>query len=282
MSRRQSSLLFFISLVISCILLIQMSVYTISIFAGCDMKFNIVGICHSWLRAFGLSSLEYILDGLVLYTLLCLTYKIVTQLVQTSKMKRRLLLYKEKRLTSEMNQRYGNVKEEIIVLSHPTPIALTMGFIKPKIILTTGLINLLTLDELTAVISHEQYHKEHRDPFKVFLLSLSSSMIWYIPIQQWIYEKYRVIQEVLADEFAIKEQKTSVNLGSALLKMLKLGKSGKMPFVYVSFADTSVNYRIKNILDPVNHHRLKIPLRTVCISLTIFSLICGLYIYALA
>lgn len=282
MSKRQSSFIFILSFVISGTILLQMGLYVLSLFAGWNMKFNLIAVCHSWLKILGLSSLEYLLDGLIIYTLLCSLWKIGMQLIQTSKMKKRFQLYKEKKLTMEMNQLYGNGKEEMMVLSHPTPIAITMGFVNPKIVFTTGLINLLTTEELKAVILHEQYHKENRDPFKVFLLSLNSSIVWYIPILKWFQEKYKIIQEVLADEFAIKQQKTAVNLGSALLKMLKIGKQAKMPFTYVSFADTSVNYRIEHMLNPIKDVQFQVPLRIVILSLTIFSLLCGLFIYVLA
>lgn len=279
MSRRQSSFIFIGSLIISGTILLQMAIYAISMFAGWNARFNLVEICHGWLKAFGLSSLEYLLDGLVIYTLLCSLWKIGSQAVQTAKMKKRFQLYKAEKLSLEVNRTYG---KNIMVLSHPSPMAITMGLICPKVIVTTGLLNLLTDDELKAVISHEEYHKESRDPFKIFLLSLSSSILWYIPIQKWFHKKYRIIQEVLADEYAITQQETTVNLGSALLKMLKVGKQKEMPFTYVSFADTSVNYRIECILNPAINVPLDVPKRVIYPSFIIFSLICGLFIYALA
>ncbi|MBS4201595.1 M56 family metallopeptidase [Bacillus sp. FJAT-49732] len=282
MSKRQSFFILIVSLVISGTILLQMGLYVISVLVGWNVKFNIVTVCHSWLKAFGLSSIEYVLDGLVIYTLLFSLWKIGSQLIQTTRMKKRFQQYEEKKLTIEMSQVYGSGKEEILVLSHPTPMAFTMGFVSPKIIITTGLINLLNNDELKAVISHEMYHKENRDPLKIFLLSLSSSIMWYIPIQKWFHHKYRVIQEILADEFAIKQQETYVNLGNALLKMLKVGRQDKMPFTYVSFADTSVNYRIEYILNPLKEVQLQLPLKIAFVSVTIFFLICGLFIYALA
>ncbi|TQS71855.1 M56 family metallopeptidase [Ornithinibacillus gellani] len=282
MSKRQSSFVLIGSLAISGTILLQMGLYVISLLSGWNMKFNLVEICHSWLGAIGLSSLEYVLDGLVIFTPLCAIWIIGSQIVQSSKLERRFRLYEDKKLTDEITKLYGKKdQEQIIVLSHPAPIAITMGLICPKIILSTGLINLLTKDELKAVISHEMYHKKNRDPFKLFLLSLSSSILWYIPIQKWFHRTYQIIQEILADEYAIKQQDTTVNLGSALLKMLKVGKLKKMPFTYASFADTSVNYRIKYMLHPVKEVPLGIPFRVVFISLTVFSLICGLFIYVL-
>lgn len=282
MTKRRSSLIFILSLVISSTILFQMELYVISLIAGWNVKFNLVVVCHSWLKSFGLSSLQYVLDALVIYTVLWSLWKIGVQWIQTIKMKKRFQQYKENQLTIEISQTFGNGKEEIVVLSHPTPMAFTMGFVSPKIIITTGLIHFLNNDELKAVIAHEMYHKENRDPLKVFLLSLSSSVMWYIPIQKWFHFKYRVIQEILADDFAIKQQETSVNLGSALLKMLKVGRHEKMPFTYVSFADTSVNYRIEYLLNPIKEVQLELPLKVAFVSGTIFSLICGLFIYALA
>lgn len=282
MSKRQSSFIFILSLVISSTILLQMGLYIVSIVAGWNMKFNLIAACHSWLKAFGLSSLKYVLDLLVIYTLSFSLWKMGSQIIQTARMKRRFQQYKNQKLTIKMNGKYGSDKEELLVLSHPTPMAFTMGFINPKIVVTTGLMHFLSEEEFQAVIAHEVYHKENRDPLKVFLLSLSSSTMWYIPIQKWFYHQYQVIQEVLADEFAIKQQDTAINLGSALLKMLKLGRQEKMPFTYVSFAATSVNYRIEYILNPREGSPLQLPLKKIFVSIIIFSLICGLFIYALA
>lgn len=282
MSKRKSSLMLIMSLVISGTIFLQMTLYVISMLAGWNVKFNIVAVCHSWLKSVGLSSMEYALDILVMYTLIFSIWHIGSQLFCTARMKKRFEQYKEKMLTNEINQTNNCEKEDFLVISHPAPIAITVGFVRPKIILSTGLINLLTDDELKAVIAHEMYHKENRDPLKIFLLSLCASTMWYIPILKWFHEQYRIIQEVLADEFAIKKQETSMNIGSALLKMLKIGMSDKMPFVYASFADTSVKYRIEYILNPLQDVQLKIPTKIAVLSLTIFSLICVFFIYALA
>lgn len=282
MSKRQSSFLFFAALVISGTIFIQMAIYAVSMLVGWNAKFNLVVVCHSWLKAIGLSSLEFALDGLVIFTLVFTIWHISSQLIHTARMKKRLEQYREKKLTNELNQTYGSEKEEFIIISHPAPMAITMGFVQPKIVISTGLVNLLTGDELEAVIAHEMYHKANRDPLKIFILSLCSSTIGYIPILKWFNQQYRIIQEVLADEFAIRKQETSVHLGSALLKMLKVGMAKKMPFAYASFADTSVNYRIEYILNPLKNIQMQIPLKVALISFAIFNLICAIFIYALA
>ncbi|MEK3936301.1 M56 family metallopeptidase [Sporosarcina sp. FSL W7-1349] len=282
MSKRQSSFMLIVSLLISGVVFLQMGLYLISILAGWNVRFNLVEVCHSWIKAFGLSSLEYVLDGFVVYTLLFAIWKIGLHWFHAARMKKRFELYKENALTIAMNQTYNSGKKEIIVISYPAPVAITVGLSRPKIVVSTGLMSLLNDDELTAVVYHEMYHKESRDPLKIYLLSLCSSTLWYIPILKWCHQKYRIVNELLADGFAIEKQATSVNLGSALLKMLKVGKQETMPFAYASFADTSVNYRIDYIVNPFMDIQLKLPRRVVFLSAMIFSLICALFIYALA
>ncbi len=281
MYKRQSTTMVFLSLIISGTIFLQMGIYVVSLLAGWNVRFNFVAVCHSWLKMIGLSSLEFILDALVIYTLSFSVWKILSQWVQASRMKKRFELYTAEMLTTNMNQSFSQGKDDFIVISHPAPLAITMGFIQPKIVLSTGLISLLNEEELQAVIAHELYHKENRDPLTMFLMALCASTIWYIPILQWFNEQYRIIKELLADDYAIDKQRTSVNLSSALLKMLKVGQHEKMAFAYASFADTSVNYRIDYLLDPVKGFQMKWPLHMTLLSFTIFCLICSLFIYVL-
>ena len=281
MYKRQSTTMVFLSLIISGTIFLQMGIYVVSLLAGWNVRFNLVAVCHSWLKMIGLSSLEFILDALVIYTLSFSVWKILSQWVQASRMKKRFELYTAEMLTTNMNQSFSKGKDDFIVISHPAPLAITMGFIQPKIVLSTGLISLLNEEELQAVIAHELYHKENRDPLTIFLMALCASTIWYIPILQWFNEQYRIIKELLADDYAIDKQGTSVNLSSALLKMLKVGQHEKMAFAYASFADTSVNYRIDYLLDPVKGFQMKWPLHMTLLSFSIFCLICSLFIYVL-
>ncbi|MGE7667862.1 M56 family metallopeptidase [Ureibacillus composti] len=282
MSKRHSTIIFILPLIISGTLFIQMALYFVSILFDWNVKFNLVIACHSLLKSIGLSSLQFILDLLVIYTMVFIFWKISSQLFHSIRLNKKFHSYKDHRFTTELNEKYRNEQECLLVVSYPAPIAITMGFIRPKIVLSTALINLLTEEELKAVISHEYYHLENRDPLKIFILSLCASTMWYIPILKWFTQQYRIIQEVLADEFAIKKQETTVNLGSALLKMLKVGRPIKMPFAYVSFADTSVNYRIEYLLNPLTDIQWKIPLKEAFVSTAIFTIICAFFIYAFA
>ncbi|OAH54762.1 MULTISPECIES: M56 family metallopeptidase [Bacillaceae] len=279
MSKRQTKMMFIACLIIAGTIFTQMGLYVLSMFAGWDMRFNLVVVCHNAMKAFGLAFLKYALDALVFSTLLLSIWKMGTQCYYSIRMKKTFKQYTHHQLTREMNETYGG---SIQMISYPAPIAVTMGFFRPKIVLSTGLREMLSDDEFEAVVHHEMYHKQHRDPLTVFIVSFFASIMWYMPILRWVQEQYKMAKELLADEYAIHQQGSSVDLGSALLKMLKAGRQMKMPFSYVSFADTSVNYRIHYILDPLTEFPLNVPLKSAVTSLSIFSIICLLFIYALS
>jgi beta-lactamase regulating signal transducer with metallopeptidase domain len=105
--------------------------------------------------------------------------------------------------------------------------------------------------------------------------------MWYIPILKWFHQKYKIIREVLADHYAINRQGTPMDLGSALLKMLKTVNRANMPFSYVLFADASANYRIKYILDPQTEIPLKLPFMLTITSIYVFLMLCILFLITL-
>ncbi|MFC7686801.1 M56 family metallopeptidase [Ureibacillus sp. GCM10028918] len=282
MNKRQSKFMFFLSILISGSIFVQMGLYLKSLITGSNLRFNIFEVCHNTLKLIGLTSLTYAVDILVIGTFLFALWKISTQVIQTFKMRRRLQQYNCEKLTKEFNDQFRNRDEKFMIISYPVPVAITIGFVSPKIVLSTGLLNLLSEEELEAVIYHETYHLNNHDPLKIFLLSIGSITLPYIPILKWFNEKYRVIQEVMADELAIEKQETAVHIGSALLKMLKVGKLETKSFAYASFAETSVNYRIEYILNPLKKYQIKVPVIITMWSILVFSLISVFFIYALA
>lgn len=282
MHKRHSRMMFSLSLVISGTIFLQMGYYLWSVFMGWDIRFNLIAVCQSWLKRIGLSSLEYMLDALVIYTFIFLIWKISSQWYQTARMQKHLALYKNSKLTTDMNATYSQGENRFTIVSHPVPLAITMGLMHPKIVLSTGLMHLLNEDELEAVIAHEMAHVKSRDPLTIFIMTLCASTIRYIPILKWLNQQFHIIKELAADEFAIEKQETPVHLGSALLKMLKVRQPDNMAFTYASFANTSINYRIDYMLNPLKELRVNVPFQVILLSVVIFSLICSSFIYALA
>ena len=71
----------------------------------------------------------------------------------------------------------------------------------------------------------------------------------YLPIVKPILRYYQTWQELFADRFAIRQMGTELYLGSVLLKLAKLGKLRRYEAA-VHFADTTLQYRVMQVLEP--------------------------------
>ncbi len=279
MWENRSRMLFASAFVLALIVWAQMGLYAAHVLFGWSLRFNVFEICSSLLQALGFDSVTPLLSVLVASTF-GLSLWIWAKQVCLSR--RKLLASRHERSTQELNARFSADKPDLLVVMCAEPIALTLGLFRPKIILSTGLLKLLDRDELEAVVYHEQYHRNHRDPLKTFLLHLACSVMRYIPILRWCYHHYKIAREILADREAMAVMGSPASLGSALLKLMKKReRTASMDFAYVSFADTSINYRIRQILDPQGEPSLGLPVKLAIVSLPVVVFLSGLFFLSL-
>ncbi|MGC5324341.1 M56 family metallopeptidase [Brevibacillus sp. SYSU BS000544] len=282
MWENRSKVLFGSGVLIAGLIIIQMIMYALYVLVGIDPHFNLIQICDSWVKKYDLHSLSYVLNVLVFYTLSLMVWGIYKQIRLSRQAYRKMVGIKDSSVTEQMNQAYSHSKQDILVIRHADPLAFTMGFMKTRIVLSTGLLELLDEDESKAVIYHEKYHLKHSDPLKTLLLYLFSSVMWYLPILKSFHQNYRIIRELLADKYSIEQMQTPTHLGSALIKMIKRGKSTPLPFSHVSFAETSINYRIKQLVEPESDLPLHFPLKSLMISIKILLVLFTSFILALS
>ncbi|WP_409343232.1 M56 family metallopeptidase [Paenibacillus sp. MBLB4367] len=270
MWKRRSKVLFFSSAFISLFILAQMGMYVTETLSGISV-YNLFQQCTSWMQKLGLPWMAYMLDFLAVSTPVLAAWFIGKQLYLSGRTYKKLSSLKNVELTADLNDAYLDGRNGILVVSHPDPIALTMGFIRPRIVLSTGLLQLLDSGELEALIQHEIYHMKHRDPLKTFIMSLCSSVLWYVPILKWSQKQYTAAREVLADSYAIEAMGSAESLGSALLKLLRRKQTKRYPFTYASFAESSINYRIQYLIDPQAKPPFRLPVKRMMLSLQVVA-----------
>lgn len=282
MWENRSKIVFGSGVLITGVIFLQMIMYAFHTLFGWDLHFNFIQICTSLVHKYGLDSVAYLLDVTVFYTLSLTIWATLKQLVLSNRAYRKLSRYQNEQLTKELNEQYGRFGDDlIIVVNSAEPLAFTMGFLRPRIVLSVGLIEMLSEGELNAVIHHEEFHQKHRDPAKTLFLYLVASVMWYLPILKWFHQNYKIIRELLADQYSIARLGTQEHLGSALLKLLKRGKQTTLSFSHVSFADTSINYRIRQLLEPNQEIPLQLPLKPLMISVQILFILYTSFILAL-
>jgi Zn-dependent protease with chaperone function len=93
----------------------------------------------------------------------------------------------------------------ITVILSPVPLAFCAGFLHPRIHVSSGLIEQLTLRQLQAVLLHEEYHRQRRDPLRLLLVEGAHSALFFLPaVNEWASIVKTGI-EIEADRFAINQ-----------------------------------------------------------------------------
>jgi Zn-dependent protease with chaperone function len=265
MKIKQTGLVFTLSIFLVAAVIVQMAMYSLHLFSNWNLMFTVLEACHNLFRAIGISSMNIFLEVLILSTLELVVIVLVKQIARYITFSKRLSLLQDELVTKKVIVQYD--LHQITVITSEAPIALTYG-LKPKIVLSTALVNMLTEEELRAVICHEQFHQQHRDPLKKFLIMLLVTALWYVPVLKWVSKHYQTLREIEADKFAIQQTNNMLDLSSALLKLLKNEHRQRHAFA-VSFADTSVNERIQHILSPEKEVHATLPVGTILYSTSI-------------
>ncbi|OUM90834.1 MAG: hypothetical protein BAA01_07640 [Bacillus thermozeamaize] len=136
-------------------------------------------------------------------------------------------------------------------LEDSLPAAFTLGLIRPKIVVTSGLLKVLNEEELEAVLHHEAFHQKHRDPLKMWIVQTLARSMQYLPVIGELVRSYRLLRELMADQFVIQKMGSSHALGSAILKMVKKRQEMtwmKMGMTVAHFT-SSLDVRILRLLD---------------------------------
>ena len=100
------------------------------------------------------------------------------------------------------------------------PLAFCYGYLRPRIVVSRGLVGLLSREEISALLIHEREHLRQRDPLKVAVGKLLTSSVFFVPVIGALYHRYLIEKELAADAAAIATQGSSVGLTSALAALL--------------------------------------------------------------
>lgn len=282
--RRKSAMIMTLSLFIAILVWSQMGMYIAHLIFDVNLKVNFFKFCISLFKE---NSVYYFLvitflNSLIAYAVLISLITITQQYVQSKRFKIRLMALRNIKLTANIIQDFQPVNQNIIVIDHNRAMAFTVGFRRPLVVLSSGLIDMLDQQELAAVIEHESFHQGQFDSLKIFILQLISQSLWFIPITKWTYHNYKMISELLADEYAIQKTGSELGLGSALLKLIKNGFSDNPTPVLVYFTDGVVNYRLQQLVDPDQAIPLRLETTSIVISIHVLLLFMGMIVLAIA
>jgi len=114
------------------------------------------------------------------------------------------------------------------VLAAAAPLAFCAGLLRPRIYLSTGLLNTLDDRELQAVLLHEDHHRRHRDPLRTLLVDGLGLTLFFLPIAGELRSLFIVSAELEADRYAA-HRAGRPSLAGALYKLLSHPLAARFP-----------------------------------------------------
>lgn len=107
----------------------------------------------------------------------------------------------------------------LFVLPSARPAAFCVGLIRPRVIVSTGLLERLEREEQEAVVWHEATHARNYEPLKCLLARLATSTFFWVPALRGLLDRYLLVKELAADRVAIRRTSTPA-LAGALSQVL--------------------------------------------------------------
>ena len=100
----------------------------------------------------------------------------------------------------EPNARTSGIRVYQTPASRPT--AFCFGLLRPRIVVSSGLVARLSDEELSAAIWHEIQHARVREPFRCLVARLIASTFFWLPLLRDLFDRYTLMRELDADELA--------------------------------------------------------------------------------
>lgn len=138
-----------------------------------------------------------------------------------------------------------SLTHRVVVYHDAHALALTLGPIASRIMISTGLIETLDDNELDAVLLHEESHLRNRDPLYLLLARALVTAFFYLPVVGALVQRYQAAIELAADEYVIGKQGGSFSLSSAIVKLLRVRPSTAIATPFTGVADLRLSYLLE-------------------------------------
>lgn len=138
------------------------------------------------------------------------------------------------------------LRPPVICIDDDAPLAFCRGFARPRVHVSTGLVQLLNERELIVVLVHEGAHAAGLHPLRAFAVRLLAGSTYLLPIAKAAEERYLLSLEFTADRRAADV--SLPHLASALLKLLE-ARPADGPFAGAGLAFNPTEERIRRLTE---------------------------------
>jgi Zn-dependent protease with chaperone function len=133
----------------------------------------------------------------------------------------------------------------------PRPLMALVGIVRPRLIVSSGLVDALTPEELEASVAHELGHHKARDNFKRLAMRGAPDVLCWLPAAAHLERRWAAAAEHTADAAGCTTSEIRLALASALVKVARLmpapGPAGEPISTLVGGGD--IASRVERLID---------------------------------
>ncbi len=139
-----------------------------------------------------------------------------------------------------------------LTISHEHLTIATVGFFRPRIVVSRNFSDLVDAAALAAALEHERAHARHRDPLRILLAQLATELLWPAPAATARLQAWKRALEISRDEEARSHGAAGPDLAAAILTSLRLSQSIVPPAVAATLTDDNfIKQRVTRLLQPI-------------------------------
>lgn len=129
----------------------------------------------------------------------------------------------------------GLKKTVNVYLSHLVTSPVTVGYLKPIILLPVAALNNLTTQQVEAILLHELSHIRRHDYLVNLLLTLVHVVLYFNPFVKFFIQKAEIERENCCDELVLQFEYDKIGYATALLELEKTSRT--TPVLAIGAAD---------------------------------------------
>lgn len=156
------------------------------------------------------------------------------------RVRRSFIVTEDQRVTRAATRGFESVglTRRDVFESDQVSVPLTLGLLRPVIVLPTGLGDSLDNDELTSVLLHEIAHIKRRDTWIGMLQRLTSVAFWWSPLLSLVNRIADRLREQICDDYVIAAQGDGRPLAKAIVKVAEWTTTSRpLPCCSTLFSD---------------------------------------------
>ncbi len=127
------------------------------------------------------------------------------------------------------------------------PVA-TLGIVSPRVEVSETFRAAVGDDVLDAALAHEEAHRRHRDPLRIWLAALAADLQWPIPGAPARFERWLAALEIERDDEALANGASPVALAEAIVVAARLSTSHEGALARVSGSANGLACRVRRLL----------------------------------